>query len=243
MDSIMSALAALAATLFAVDLWRDQARRARPHIAAYAVGMSMFAIATWCLFAGVTFGWTGGLYRLFFLFGAVLNIPFLALGSMFLVVGRRSGHVMTIALGGLTAISTTLVLTVPFQQRLPDGGIPHDMFSTGFGPRLFAMIGGAAGAMILVVLSVVSLVRFWNRDRRIVWGNGLILAGTTSAATGGTALALGGASLFAVSLLIAVTLIWAGYRVATGRRDHTPPGDQVEPDGQDGVNELEGERA
>ena len=30
------------------------------------------------------------MYRIFYLFGAILNIPFLALGSMFLVVGKRS---------------------------------------------------------------------------------------------------------------------------------------------------------
>lgn len=242
MDSALSVIAAVVASVFAIDLWRDYRRRPRPHIAAYATGMAMFAVATWCLFIGVTFGWTGGVYRLFFLFGAVLNIPFLALGSMFLVVGRRSGHVMTIALGALTAISTTLTFTVPFQQPLPEGGIPHDMFATGFGPRLFAIIGGATGATILMVLALISVFRFWTKDRQIVWGNLLIVAGTMSAAWGGTGLALGEASGFALSLLLAVTFIWAGYRVASGRR-HRPPGDQIEADGQDGVDQLEGERA
>jgi hypothetical protein len=243
MDSTISALAALAATFFAIDLWRDHFRKPRPHITSYAVGMTMFAIATWCLFIGVTFGWTGGIYRVFFLFGAVLNIPFLALGSMFLVVGRRSGHTMAVALGGLTAISTTLVLTVPFQHSLPDSGIPHDMFATGFGPRLFAIIGGAAGATILMALALVSLFRFWRKDRNIVWGNALIVAGTFSAAWGGTGLALGDAGGFAFSLFLAVTLIWGGYRVASGRRGDGPPGNQVEANGQNGVDQLEGERA
>ena len=204
---------------------------------------AMFAIATWCLFIGVTFGWTSLVYRLFFLFGAVLNIPFLALGSMFLVVGRRSGHIMTIALGALTAISTTLVLTVPFERSLPDGGIPHDMFDTGFGPRLFAIIGAASGATILIVLALVSLVRFWKKDRGLVWGNALIVAGTFSAAWGGTGLALGDAGGFALSLFLAVTLIWSGYRVASGGSGHRPPGDGVEAEGEHGVDELEGERA
>lgn len=243
MDSALSVIAAVVATVFSFDLWRDYRLRPRPHIASYAAGMTMFAIATWCLFIGVTVGWTGGVYRLFFLFGAVLNIPFLALGSMFLVVGKRSGHVMTIALGGLTAISTTLTLTVPFQQPLPDGGIPHDMFETGFGPRLFAIIGGATGATILVVLALISLFRFWNKDRRIVWGNALIVAGTLAAAWGGTGLALGEASGFALSLLLAVTFIWMGYRVASGRRGHRPPGDQVEADSKDGMDQLETKRA
>ncbi len=218
MESVLAAVAASAASFFALDLWRDYRRRPRPHIAAYGTGMTMFAVASWALFIGLTFGWTGAVYRTFFLFGAVLNILFLALGSMFLVVGKRAGHVMTIALGALAAISTTLVLTVPFQQPLPETGIPHDMFDTGFGPRLFAIIGGATGATILMVLALVSVIRFWNKDRNIVWGNALILAGTIAAAWGGTGLALGEASGFALSLLIAVTFIWAGYRVASGRR-------------------------
>jgi MFS family permease len=221
MDSLLAGVAGSAAALFTFDLWRDYQRRPRPHIAAYGAGMTLFAIATWCLFIGVTFGWTGPVYRTFFLFGAVLNIPLLALGSMFLVVGRKSGHVMTIAIGAIAAIATTLTLTVPFQRPLPNSDIPHDMFATGFGPRVFAIIGGSAGATILIVLALVSLVRFWKKDRRIVWGSALIVAGTVAAAWGGTVLALGEAGVFALSLLLAVSFIWAGYRVASGRRQ--PP--------------------
>ncbi len=223
MDSSLALLAALAATLFAVDLWVDYRRRPRPHIAAYGIGMTMFALATWAFFAGLTYGWTGSGYRTFYLFGAILNIPFLALGSMFLVVGRRSGHVMAIALGALTAISTTLTTTVPFANGLPESGVPHEVFADGFGPKLFAIIGGAAGTTILVALALVSMVRFWKKNRGIVWGNLLIVAGTLAAASGGTGLALGESSAFAVSLLAAVTLIWAGYKVASGRRRASLP--------------------
>ena len=222
MDSALALLAAIAATAFSVDLWLAYRARPRPHIVGYGIGMTMFALATWAFYVGLAFGWNGQLYRTFFLFGAILNILFLALGSMFLVVGRRSGHVMAIALGALTAISTTLTATVPFAQPLPDSGVPQDVFASGFSPRLFAIIGGATGASILIVLSVVSIVRFWNQNRRIVWGNLLIVGGTFAAASGGTGLALGEASAFALSLLVAVTLIWAGYRVASGARGAPP---------------------
>ncbi|MEX1134911.1 MAG: hypothetical protein WED83_08725 [Acidimicrobiia bacterium] len=224
MDSALALLAALAATVFALDLWLDYRRRPRPHIAAYGAGMTMFAVATWAFFIGLNFDWTGPGYRTFYLFGAILNIPFLALGSMFLVVGRRSGHVMAISLGAFTAISTTLTTTVPFAKPLPVTGIPHEIFADGFGPRLFAIIGGAAGTTILVVLALVSVFRLWKRNRRIVWGNLLILAGTLAAASGGTGLALGESSAFAVSLMAAVTLIWAGYKVASGGRKSSPEG-------------------
>jgi hypothetical protein len=221
MDSALALLAALAASVFAIDLWIDYRKRPRPHIAAYGTGMTMFAVATWAFFFGVTVGWTGPSYRAFYLFGAILNIPFLALGSMFLVVGRRSGHVMAIVLGAFTTISTTLTATVPFANPLPATGVPHDVFASGFGPRLFAIIGGAMGTTILVVLSLVSVFRFWRSNRRIVWGNVLIVGGTLTAASGGTGLALGETSAFALSLLAAVTLIWAGYRVASGGRRAT----------------------
>jgi hypothetical protein len=218
MDSALALLAALAATGFSADLWLDYRRRPRPHIAAFGTGMTMFAVATLTFYLGLAVGWSGPLYRAFYLFGAILNIPFLALGSMFLVVGRRSGHVMAIALGALTAISTTLTTTVPFANPLPESGVPHDVFSTGFGPRLFAIIGGATGSTILVILALVSVFRFWRKNRRIVWGNALIVAGTLAAASGGTGLALGEGSAFALSLLVAVTLIWSGYRVTSGGR-------------------------
>jgi hypothetical protein len=222
MDSILAVLAAAAATAFSTDLWLDYRRKPRPYIVAYAVGMTMFAIATWALFAGLTFGWNGPVYRTFYLFGAVLNIMYLALGSMFLVVGKRSGHVMAILVGAFTAIATTLVATVPFANLLPDGGVPEDIFASGFGPRLFAIIGGALGGTILMVLALVSAFRFWNKNRNIVWGNLLIVGGTLAAASGGTAVALGEGGGLALSLLVAATLIWWGYRVASGGRGRVP---------------------
>lgn len=218
MDTLIALLAALAASLFTFDLWRDYARKPRPHIVAYAVGMTMFALATWMLVIALAWSWSPFVYRSFYLFGAVLNIPFLALGSMFLVVGKRAGHTMTVLLGAFSAISVTLVATTPFQNALPEDGIPHDIFASGFGPRMFAAVGGGLGATILIVLALVSVVRFRKSNPRVVWGSLLIVAGTFAAAAGGTNLAFGEASWFAISLFLAAALIWAGYRVASGAR-------------------------
>lgn len=218
METVIAVLAAVAASLFSFDLWRNYARKPRPHIVAYAVGMTMFALATWMLVIALVWSWSPIVYRTFYLFGAVLNIPFLALGSMFLVVGKRAGHIMTILLGAFSAISITLVATTPFQSELPEHGIPHDIFASGFGPRMFAAVGGGLGATILIVLALVSVVRFRKTLPRVVWGSLLILAGTFAASAGGTNLAFGEAGWFATSLLLAAALIWAGYRVASGAR-------------------------
>jgi hypothetical protein len=218
LEQVIGIAAALVASAFAVDLIRDFRRRRRPHAAAFAAGISLFAIASWALASGLTFGWAGWSYRLFFLLGAIINVPLLALGSMFLVVGRRAGHITFILTGAFAAISTTLTTTVAFVRPLPEGGIPHDIFpaiSEGFGPRLLAAIGGGLGATILIVLAVVSVIRFWRTNRRLVWGNALIVAGTLAASLGGTRLAIGEGATFAISLVLAAGLIWAGYRVAS----------------------------
>lgn len=224
MEGLVAFVAAAVATAFTIDLIRSYLARPRPHTAAYAAGMAMFAIATWALAMALIGGWTGFSYRTFFLFGAILNIPFLALGSMYLVVGKKAGTITFIVVGAIAAISTTLTTTVPFVAELPPGGIPHDIFppiSEGFGPRLLAAIAGGLGASIIILLSLVSAFRFWNRNRRVVWGNILITGGTFAAAWGGTGLAIGEGAAFAISLLLAAGLIWAGYRVASGARRQT----------------------
>jgi MFS family permease len=220
MDAVIAVVAAAGATAFAVDLIRDARRRRRPHIVAYAVGMSMFAAATIALAVALTAGWSAPTYRIFYLFGAVLNIPYLALGSVYLVIGPRSGRFTQAVLIVFTVIATLVVLGAMVVPDIAQEGVPSgkEVFDVAW-PRIMAAIGGAVGATLLVVLGIVSIFRFWRRNRRIVWGSALIVAGTVAAASGGTALAaVGEGGAFAISLLVAVALIWAGYRVASGSR-------------------------
>jgi hypothetical protein len=221
MEEVISIAAAVIATGFAIDLIFNYRRKPRPHTAAYAAGISMFAVATWALAAGLTLGWEGWSYRTFFLLGAILNIPYLALGSVFLLGGRRAGHLAFLIVAAISAIAITLTTTVDFARPLPSGGIPHDIFppiAAGFGPRLLAAIGGGLGATVIIVAAVISLLRFWKKSPRLVVGNGLILAGTLAASWGGTGLAIGEGAAFAISLLLAASLIWLGFRQAAGAR-------------------------
>ena len=224
---VLAIVAGLAATGFTLDLLVDAARKPRPHVVAYTAGMAAFAIATWALAAGLLTGWTSTSYRLFFLFGTVVNVMLLAVGSMFLVAGKRWGHGFFLFTGAITAMATTLIATVPFVEELPAGGIPDDMWGPDveFGPTLFAVIGGAVGGTTIIVLGLVSLVRFWRRNPRLVVGNLLIVGGTLAASVGGGRLGfLDAATTFEVSLMLAALLIWAGYRVTRGARNApTPP--------------------
>ena len=177
MEATLALVAAVAASVFFGDLLRSYRSVPRPHTAAYMAGIGLFAMATWALFIGTATGWTSASYRAFFLFGAIINIPVLALGSMFLVVGRRAGHIMLFLMFPFLAISIPMTVAQPFDAGpLPPGGVPsgRDLWLEVFGPRLWAAIGGGMGATILIVLAVVSVFRFWEEeppDRLGKWVN------------------------------------------------------------------------
>ena len=81
--------AAVVATVFA---WRLGARFARRHRAVeghWTVALAMFAVASAAMFLGVARGWTAAEFRLYWLFGAVLNVPYLFLGELQLLIRRR----------------------------------------------------------------------------------------------------------------------------------------------------------
>lgn len=219
MNLLLSLLAAVGATAFGFDLARAAIRRPRPHVNAYAIGIGMFAAASWAFFFGVALGWSPITYKVFFLLGAVLNVPFLALGSVHLVIGERTGRAATGLLLPFTVISILQVLPASLRP-LGESVIPEasEVFRVG-GPRLLAILAGAVGGTILLVLALVSVFRFWRSNRRVVAGNLFIAAGTLAAASGGSVLAITGQTgFFALTLALASFLIWAGYRIASGAR-------------------------
>lgn len=193
------------------------------------MAFAAFALGSWALVVGLGFGWTSVSYRLFFFFGAIATIPLLAAGSIALVVGERAGR------RALTPVMLWIVFgffatfLAPIADPLPSSGIPDgsEVFEFLFtidaltlpGPRFFAAVSGAVGSIIIIGLAVVTMVRNWSKNRRLVYANGLIVAGTLVPAFGGTLTALGASATLSISLMIGVILLWAGYRIAASSRE------------------------
>ena len=191
----------------------------RPHTVAYAVGMTMFALATLASFFSIAFGWTDLVYKTFYLFGAVLNVPFLALGSVYLVGGERWGRNLLGLLIPFTFMSTLLIVPATMGP-IPDEILPKgsEIFETAAITTLVA-VGAGIGASLLIVAGLFSIVRFWRTSKPLVYGNLLIVIGTFVAAAQRSVVdATGSQEIFTATLFSAVTLIWAGYRLAAGRR-------------------------
>lgn len=229
MDLVLATVAAVIATEFAVDLWLGHRRRPRRHAATWSLAMAMYALATWALVVGLANGWSDTSFRVFYLLGAIANIPLLALGSLMLTSSEAVARRATVGVIAFLGLATWITMAAPAVGDIAGIGIPEgsEVFAAGMveidgaplpSPRTFAAIAGGVGTVVIVGLAVRSIMRHRNTNRRIVWGNVLIVLGTLAPATGGSLTALGEGGGFALSLLIGATLLWAGYRTASGVR-------------------------
>lgn len=229
MDLVLATVAAVIASEFAVDLWLSHRRRPRRHAATWAAAMSLYAAATWALVTGLANGWSDTSFRVFYLFGAIANIPLLALGSIMLSSSEKAARRATVAVIAFLGLATWITMAAPAAGEIAAIGIPEgsEVFEAGMteidgaplpSPRTFAAIAGGVGTLVIVGLGIRAIVRMRRTDPQVMWGNVLIVLGTLAPATGGSLTALGEGGGFAISLMVGAALLWAGYRIATGRR-------------------------
>src|SRR3984893_3866839 len=64
-------------------------RSRAPHQGAWTVALVLFALASAALATGASTGWDNGTFRAFYLLGAVVNVPWLAMGTVYLLVAEQ----------------------------------------------------------------------------------------------------------------------------------------------------------
>jgi hypothetical protein len=219
-------LATAVASLFAESTLARATQRRRRELADWTVALTMFAFAAAALALGSSNGWGQGSYRFFFLFGAVLDVPWLALGTVDLllgpVVGRRAQWFVVFFSG----LAVGVVLSAPM-HAVAGTTIPVASQVFGAFPRVLAAVGSGIGATVILVGAVVSGVRY-ARDRsqpgsaRRAGANTLIAAGTLVLSSGGLLQGfVGHDEAFATTLAVGISVLYAGFRVAD-RRPQTP---------------------
>src|SRR3954463_8974989 len=87
-------------------------RRRRWHQLAWTIGLAMFAAAAVAGALARMSGATETEYRVFYLFGAILNVAWLALGTLFLLVPRVARWAAWAVLA-LTLVAAVAVFSAP----------------------------------------------------------------------------------------------------------------------------------
>jgi hypothetical protein len=221
LETSVAVAAAMVGVAFGLSTFERWLRGRRPHELAWSAALAMFAVAAGALAFGAQAGWSGPDFRVFYLFGAIADVPVLALGTVYLLAGRRAGGAVALGVALGCTFAAGVVVTAPFRAPLPVNELVQGSKVFGPLPRILAAVGSAGGAVVIFGGSVWSAWRVWRRhgDRRFVWSNGLIAAGTLVLGASGTLNSVFGAmTAFAVTLLVGIAVIFAGFLLAAGRR-------------------------
>jgi hypothetical protein len=213
--AVAASLVAVAFALFTFERWLLKRRR---HELAWTVALGMFALAAAALAAGAQAGWSGATFRIFYLFGAIVNVPFLALGTVYLLWDRRHGDAVAVGVALFGAFAAGVVVTAPFRAPLPMNELVQGSKVFEPLPRVLAAVGSAGGAIVIFAGAVWSAWRARSRGapRRLVWSNGTIALGTLILGGSGTLNSVFGAmTAFAVTLLVGIVVIFMGFLLAS----------------------------
>jgi hypothetical protein len=218
MHWLLPCVAAVASAAFATAVLRQYAARRRPYQLAWGIALSMFAAASLALTVGVAAGWTPLTFKLYYLFGAVLNVPWLALGTVELLAGRTTRRLYAAGLAAFTVLSVVLVALARITPAdLAGRLLPEGKEFLPVAVRVLAVVGNTVGTVIVVGGAVTSgLAMRARRDLRPRFeGNLLIALGVLLAAGGGVFAFLASSDKLALSLALGASVMYLGFRRAS----------------------------
>lgn len=198
---------------FAVAVALQYMRKRRPPQLAWAIGLLLFAVAAFMGFLARSGGATDIEYQLFYLFGAIANVAWLALGTVF-IVAPRYGRAALAAVLALCAVSVYAVFASPVDiavavdtgRGYPDGSLPRILAAIGSGVGSLVLIGGA-------LWSAWVFFRRRNQGRRAL-ANAVIAVGVFVVAAGGTVAFTGASGILEMTNLIGVSVMFVGFLLA-----------------------------
>jgi len=230
----LGAFAGLVASGFALvtaDRWH---RRRLTHHGAWTIAMVLFAIGSFALWWASSAGWSDGVFRVFFTAGAVLNVSWLALGSIALLAGDRIALPLARVVALLSAFAIGVMAVAPTKNDFVAEEFPQARDHFGALPRILAAVGSGVPALVILAGAVWSIVRLITRKspavyesrkkplistKRLVASNVLIACGTVIlSASGSLAGRLGEEQAFAVTLSVGVVVLFVGFMVPSVKR-------------------------
>jgi hypothetical protein len=223
--------AAIVALAFALALGRRFARSRRLHLAMWCAALVMYAIASLAVAGGALAGWSRSLFEVYWILGAVLNVPLLAAGEIHLL---RRGPVLDVAVWVVLAFVCAYTVAVTrgadvnaasLAQQLPSG---KEVFGEGSAAYRLPQLISIPSYVILVAGAAWSAWRMRGRPElrgRFV-GTLLVAAGATITAAAGSAFAaVGNLPAFSLSLLAGVAVMFLGFLRASDSRPTTERSD------------------
>lgn len=223
-------LAALVAFAFAAHLLVRSGRRRAWFEAVWGIALLMFSAASTALALGAIDGWSSAEFRVYWLFGAVLNVPYLALGEVYLLVRNRwVCHVALLVVLAATAWASAEVRSTPLDVSVLEA---REFFSGSqvlgeeAPARTLALVYSYAGTAVLVGGILLSAMRMGRRPelRNRFYGVLLVALGAVIVAAGAAFARAGNFGGFSSTLAAGVAVMYWGFLTASRPAPARDPG-------------------
>ena len=204
--------------IFAALVLRRYLARSGSHLLLWTIGMAFYGIGACCEAYYAVLGWNVLVFRLWYLFGAVLVAAWLGQGTVYLLARRRWANTSMV----LLLLGSVYGLIRVFSAQLDPAALTLGGQLSGRaivtpGVRTLTPFLNVYGTLTLVGGAIWSAWIFWRKRVLLhrTLGNLLIAAGALLPAMGGTLSRLGGTSLLYLTELLGAVLMFAGFLRAT----------------------------
>jgi hypothetical protein len=204
------------ALAFCAALVSRYRRKGGPHLLWWAIGTLTYAAGTAAEASVTLFGWSEGLFRFWYIAGALLGGAPLAQGAVYLHLPRRVADRLSMALVVVVVVASVFVLTVPIRHELVEAHRLTGRVMAWPWVRAFSPFINLYAFVFLVGGAVKSAVQFARRreTRYRATANALIAVGALLPGIGGSFTRFGHTEVLYVTEFAGIILIYLGYRHA-----------------------------
>ena len=159
-------------------------------------------------------GWQVALFKAWYIAGALLGGAPLAIGTIYLLFGRRAGHIAVVLLLAAVSLTSIFVILSPVRMELVDPKMLSSKVLAWQSIRRVSPFINSLAALFLIGGAIYSAIRFFSspESRPVSIGNIFIAAGALLPGIGGMGSRMGHTELLYLGEFIGVILIWIGYR-------------------------------
>jgi hypothetical protein len=217
-NTILPFTSSVVSFVFAALIFRRYLRRKGAHLLLWGIGMVFYGIGGFCEAYYGAKGWNDLVFRLWYLFGAILVAAWLGQGTVYLLAKPRWANLLMIVLGlasfyGLARVFSAEVDPVMMTSSLHTGSELSGRAIVTPGVRLLTPFFNIYGTLTLVGGAAYSAWIFWRKRillHRAI-GNVLIAVGAILPAFGGTFSRFGISGALYISEFLGAILMFIGF--------------------------------
>jgi hypothetical protein len=221
-NTLVPFISALISFIFAIVVFNRYRKKGGAHLLLWGLGMTFYGIGGFCEAYFGAFGWNAFVYRLWYLFGAILVAAWLGQGTVYLLAKRRWANITMVILGVGSLYAAFRIFNAELDPSLLTTSVHtgselsgHAIVTSGI--RTLTPLFNLYGVVTLVGGAVYSAWIFYRKRvllHRTI-GNILIALGALAPAFGGAFSRFGVPGALYIGELIGAILMFAGFIRAT----------------------------